>query len=205
MDGMRLRFLLITLSSLLIFGACSSDTYDFIITSSDPDAVNIENIVTPNDPDNHVHSELKQPIDKDFLILFYINGDTPFNDYAFYQMAQIGKGLRQFLLPLGGNGHNQGIHQAQRGHQGVYQRYHIALGNQHMVGTLTKRRHDVICNADHRGTGTAAVPGTFDGGRGIPGKGKRNNSILCIHTHDFFKHLSGAHTRHHMDIVEHVI
>lgn len=94
MDGMRLRFLLITLSSLLIFGACSSDTYDFIITSSDPDAVNIENIVTPNDPDNHVHSELKQPIDKDFLILFYINGDTPFNDYAFYQMAQIGKGLR---------------------------------------------------------------------------------------------------------------
>lgn len=55
MDGMRLRFLLITLSSLLIFGACSSDTYDFIITSSDPDAVNIENIVTPNDSSEYPH------------------------------------------------------------------------------------------------------------------------------------------------------
>lgn len=108
MDGMRLRFLLITLSSLLIFGACSSDTYDFIITSSDPDAVNIENIVTPNDSSEYPH--LTQTTDKEWLVLFYIAADTSKkynsyprqpNDARFIQMAQIGRGLRKIRLADG--------------------------------------------------------------------------------------------------------
>lgn len=89
---MKIHFLTLITLGLFTLSACSSGTYDFAVTSYDPDAITIENVVSANKAENYPH--LTETSDKDWLVLFYINGDTPFNDYVFYQMAQIGKGLR---------------------------------------------------------------------------------------------------------------
>ena len=92
----RLLFLAAFLS-FLIFGSCSNDSYDCYSWTSDPDEISIDNVVSANNAEEHPHDNLKTKIEKDFLVLFYINGDTPYNDYVFYQMAQIGKGLRSVI------------------------------------------------------------------------------------------------------------
>lgn len=91
---MKRQFILTAFLSFLILASCSDNSYDCYSWTYDPDVINIDNVVSANNAEEHPHDNLKTKIDKDFLVLFYINGDTPANDYLFYQMAQIGKGLR---------------------------------------------------------------------------------------------------------------
>lgn len=86
---------------LLIFTGCSDSKYEFMVYSQDPDAINIESVVTAKDIENYPH--LSQKTDKDWLLLFYLcadadkihNTDPNPNDEMFRQMAQIGRGLKK--------------------------------------------------------------------------------------------------------------
>lgn len=75
------------------FSSCSSDTYDIIVNcASDPDFINIENVVSSRDSRNYPY--LTEKSEKEWLILFYIDADNYKNDQLFQEMAQICKGLR---------------------------------------------------------------------------------------------------------------
>ncbi|MCR5495446.1 MAG: hypothetical protein K6F15_07385 [Treponema sp.] len=86
---------------LLIFTGCSDSKYEFMVYSQDPDAINIESVVTAKDIEIYPH--LSQKTDKDWLLLFYLcadadkihNTDPNPNDEMFRQMAQIGRGLKK--------------------------------------------------------------------------------------------------------------
>ncbi len=98
---MKRHFLLFTTLGLFTLSACSSGTYDFAVTSYDPDAITIENVVSANKAEDYPH--LTEVSDKDWLVLFYICADTDKihntdpapNDELYKQMAQIGRGLKK--------------------------------------------------------------------------------------------------------------
>lgn len=73
--------------------SCSSDSYSIFITSTESDSINLENIVIPNSADKY--PELATPVNKDWLVLFYMGADSYLNDELFFQMAQIGRGLKK--------------------------------------------------------------------------------------------------------------
>ena len=75
--------------------SCSSDSYNIFLTTTEPDTINIENIVIPNSADKY--PELTAPVNKDWLVLFYIGADSYVNDELYLQMAQIGRGLRSIM------------------------------------------------------------------------------------------------------------
>ena len=74
-----------------------------------------------------------------------------------------------------------------------------------MVTALTQGGELAVGDADDRGPGGTAIPGTLGGGCGIPGEAEGDDHVLRPHADHFFKHFALAHTGDHMDIVEHIV
>lgn len=105
---MKRQFIIFAIFGILMLTTCSNETYDFFVTSSDPDSINIESVVSANKAEDYPH--LTQTTEKGWLVLFYICADyyrkyssypNHPNDSRYNQMSQIGRGLKKIKLADG--------------------------------------------------------------------------------------------------------
>ncbi len=102
------------------------------------------------------------------------------------------------VLPVAG-GHDDGVEQAERGHQGVHKGDHVAAGHEHRGGQGVQGRHGAVGDGHHVCPPVPGEADPLDGGLGVPGEADAHQHVPRPDAQDALQNVPRAvagHQRH---------